>query len=73
MKYLDSPAAFKDWMLKYVTKMNVKLKSHDGGDGTDSQNGASGHSENVKSVFIPKISTFYGDGSKQDICTSYDL
>ena len=68
---LESPAAFKDWMVKYVTEMNVKTESHDGGDGTDSQNSASGHSENVKSVFIPKISTFSGDGSKQD--TSYDL
>ena len=71
MKDLDSPAAFKAWMLKYVNKMNVKQESHDEGDESDTNNGASGNSESVKSVFIPKIPTFSGDGSKQD--TSYEL
>ena len=68
---LESPAAFKDWMVKYVTGLNVKQESHDEGDGSDTNNSASGNSGSVKSVFIPKIPTFSGDGSKQD--TSYEL
>ena len=68
---LESPAAFKDWMVKYVTGLNVKQESHDEGDESDTNNSASGNSGSVKSVFIPKIPTFSGDGSKQD--TSYEL
>ena len=71
MKDLDSPAAFKAWMMTYVNKTNVKQESHDEGDESDNNNGASGNSGSVKSVFIPKIPTFSGDGSKQD--TSYEL
>ena len=67
---LDSPTAFKDWMVKYVKGLDVKPQ-------TPGQNAsASGNSttttthESFKSAYIPKISIFSSDGSKQD--SSYD-
>ena len=66
----DTPEDFKQWMTNYVAHMstegdaNVKKEQN----ATNDQSSAS---SKVTSHYIPKISCFSGDGSKQD--TTYDL
>ena len=66
---LDSPTAFKDWMVKYVKGLDTSGQnaSASGMSSTTTTNSDTV----VKSTYIPKISNFSGDGSKQD--SSYDL
>ena len=55
---LDSPAEFKDWMVKYVTDLTLKSDSK---DKDDSDKGASASSTATKgntSSYIPKLSVF---------------
>ena len=68
---LDSPAEFKDWMVKYVTDLTLKGESK---DNDDSDKGASASSTATKgntSSYIPKLSVFSGNGSAQD--TPFEL
>ena len=66
----DTPEDFKQWMANYVAQMsdegNVNVKTEQ--NATKDQSSAS---TKITSHYIPKISCFSGDGSKQD--TTYDL
>ena len=66
----DTPEDFKQWMANYVAQMsdegNVNVKKEQ--NATKDQSSAS---TKITSHYIPKISCFSGDGSKQD--TTYYL